>query len=792
MIEGAADKNYHRLLRRQISKYLPKEALHNREILNFIQAVDNAYRGYEEDYSNLERILEISSKESFKELNNLLSAVDQTAAIFMIDIKGYIQSANDLFFQMTQFEKNEVIRKYYKEVFHSPTMERDYFFNRFLTTIKDNNVWKGEVAILGKYGQTIWTNTTIVPIFNNDNIVYKYLFVAYDITELKQTQEQLKTLSLVADETINSVIIANTKFQIEWVNKSFEKTFGYRLNEIKQKQPSEFLLGAETNQSTVQYINQKIAKKKPFECEMICYAKSGKALWINVQIQPLVSDDKEVKQFFCIMHDITESKKSHEIIKLNEEKYRRIIDNVNLGLIEVDPNDIIQFVNNRFLTMTGYTEDELIGHIGKDLLVHEDDKYIISEKNQDRIHGISDAYELKAKTKTGEEKVWLVSGAPNYNAQGQMIGSIGVHIDITQQKKNERDIELFRSLIDSAADALLILDEKGYFIYINQEGLLRLNLTPEKVRHTQLKDIELIFETPANWDSYLELIKQSKDGILLDGINKSQKGKEFPVEIKANYIKVDGKGYVVAASRDITERKIEEIKKIALLEKLEQSNRNLNEFAYVVSHDLKAPLRGIGSLAQWLINDYENVLDDKGNELLRLIELRTKRMHNLIEGVLNYSKLEQDDNSKENINLHILIENVIDSLNPPENIKILVNNLPPFVIFEQVKLSQVFQNLIGNAIKFMDKKKGKIEIGCSEDKLNWQFYIKDNGMGIEDIYFQKIFQIFQTLTPRDEMENTGVGLSIVKKIIEQNGGKIWVESILKKGTTFYFTIPKDQ
>jgi light-regulated signal transduction histidine kinase (bacteriophytochrome) len=226
-----------------------------------------------------------------------------------------------------------------------------------------------------------------------------------------------------------------------------------------------------------------------------------------------------------------------------------------------------------------------------------------------------------------------------------------------------------------------------------------------------------------------------------------------------------------------------------LIHELEVANNELKDFAYIVSHDLKAPLRAIGSLSQWLYADYKDKIDQDGKIQLDLLVNRVNRMQSLIEGILEYSRVGRVSEVKEAINPNKLIGEIIDSLSPPSNISIVVDSLLPDVYYEKTRIRQVFANLIGNAIKYMDKPVGEIHIGCTQDGSYWKFSVKDNGPGIDKKYYDRVFQIFQTLHARDEVESTGIGLTIVKKVIEMYGGNIWIESELGKGSTFYFTIP---
>lgn len=223
---------------------------------------------------------------------------------------------------------------------------------------------------------------------------------------------------------------------------------------------------------------------------------------------------------------------------------------------------------------------------------------------------------------------------------------------------------------------------------------------------------------------------------------------------------------------------------------LEAANTELQEFAHIVSHDLKAPLRGICRLAQWLRQDYADLLDEQGREQLRLLVEQTKRMEQLIDGILRYSRAAHGSEHEEAVDSNVLVSQVIDTLMPPPHISIQFANRLPVLYGDPVRLMQVFQNLLSNAVKFIDKPEGRIVIDCEDSAEIWTFRIEDNGRGIEPQHYERIFKIFQTISPSENRENTGIGLTVVKKIVELYGGRIWVESTAGEGSRFYFTWPK--
>ncbi|GAK54955.1 multi-sensor signal transduction histidine kinase [Candidatus Vecturithrix granuli] len=223
---------------------------------------------------------------------------------------------------------------------------------------------------------------------------------------------------------------------------------------------------------------------------------------------------------------------------------------------------------------------------------------------------------------------------------------------------------------------------------------------------------------------------------------------------------------------------------------LETANQELQNFAYVVSHDLKAPLRGIAQITHWLVEDYASAFDEQGQQYIELLLKRVKRMDNLIDGVLEYSRVGRVVGNAEHIDLNLMLQEVLEILSPPPAIRIALQPGFPVIVADKVRILQVFQNLIGNAIQYMDKPRGEITVEWLDAGVFWQFSVSDNGPGIDPKYHDRVFQIFQTLKPHDDQESTGVGLSIVKKIIELHGGKIWVESEVGNGSTFWFSLPK--
>jgi len=244
--------------------------------------------------------------------------------------------------------------------------------------------------------------------------------------------------------------------------------------------------------------------------------------------------------------------------------------------------------------------------------------------------------------------------------------------------------------------------------------------------------------------------------------------------------------------QEIAERLEAEQRQTGLIEKVDSINKELKDFASIVSHDLKAPLRGIKSLATWILDDCSDKLGEQGKEQIHLLLGRVERMYNLIDGVLQYSIVGRTEEQPTQVHLDKFIPEIIDMVVPPKHIKVTIENDMPVIEGEETQIMQLLQNLLSNAIKYNDKPQGWIKVSCVEEDGWWKFSVSDNGPGIEERHFERIFKMFQALAVTEEFEGTGVGLTVAKKIVELHGGKIWVESKVREGSTFFFTWPKKE
>jgi PAS domain S-box-containing protein len=349
----------------------------------------------------------------------------------------------------------------------------------------------------------------------------------------------------------------------------------------------------------------------------------------------------------------------------------------------------------------------------------------------------------------------------------------------------------YRRLFETAQDGILILDaETGRITDVNPFLIQMLGYSHEELLGKRLWEIGLFKDLVSSRNAYSEL--QKKGYIRYEDLPLETKdGHSIDVEFVSNVYLVNGNRVIQCNIRDITKRKQAEEQSKILMEELARSNADLQQFAYVASHDLQEPLRTIVSFVQLLEKRYKDKLDEKANKFIDYIVSGVKIMELLIKDLLAYSQVETKRQNFGPVNCSVVLEEAIYNLRAAikESKLKLTYDLLPTVIADASQLSRLFQNLIGNAIKFRDNKPLRIHISAEQKGDESVFSIKDNGIGIEPKFFERIFLVFQQLHTRNEYQGTGMGLAICKKIVERHGGRIWVESETGEGSTFYFTIP---
>jgi len=506
--------------------------------------------------------------------------------------------------------------------------------------------------------------------------------------------------------------------------------------------------------------------------------------------------------------------KSEQSARAKVKIYEDIVKNIQIGLCVWQMNDLNDITSFELVT-TNPAASRMLGLDIQNYLGKQIEECFPSILHQEHLIEL-ETYAQVVKTKQvkhlgefayGDQRIstafFEVTAFP---LPGNLVG---VAFDnVTQRKRMETALaeseRLYRNVVNSVKEVVFQIDKTGCWIFLSAAWIDITGFSIDESlgksfthlmygEEEQFKGRELFTSVISGEEEYF----QYEFRILTQ--NGNFRWLEMYAQLENNS---DGEQIgVYGTLNDVTERKqtqavlqarADELAQINLIllqttRELEKRNKELDQFAYVTSHDLKAPLRAIANLSEWIEEDLQEVITPDTQKQMNLLRGRVHRMEALINGLLKYSRIGRVKTEPETVNVSQLLAEIIDSLAPPQEFTIEIVGEMPTLVTERIPLQQVFSNLISNAIKHHDREDGKVTIEVKEQDIFYEFAVSDDGMGIAEQYHNKIFVIFQTLESRDKRENTGIGLAIVKRIVNELGGNISLESELGKGTTFRFT-----
>ncbi|MEK6152189.1 PAS domain S-box protein [Flavobacteriaceae bacterium 3-367] len=427
-------------------------------------------------------------------------------------------------------------------------------------------------------------------------------------------------------------------------------------------------------------------------------------------------------------------------------------------------------------------------------LVHPDYVQYTKESMQSLLEvGTLKNYRAKIMVKDGSRKYVQINSSLIYGKGGKPIAAQGIIRDITQETEikqllNEQRKEL--DIIVQNSPLGIVLTDKGKIIKTNRTFIELLGYSEAELKQCHVRDISSPEDVQASKELMERMNKGEIDNFSLIKKYIKKDGSQLLAKTSVNAFKnMEGEVvYQVALIEDITEQRNLELQKERLLKELEASNQGLQEYAHIVSHDLKSPLRSVSALATWLQEDYKEVLDDNGLYNLQMMQEKIEGMDKLIDGILKYSSIKSETLESSCVDLNRIVQHIREIIFIPEHVSVVIMNTLPTIKADPTQMQQLFQNLIGNAVMHIDKPEGLVEVSSSETDTHWEFCVKDNGIGIPKEYHGKIFEIFQSIGA--EARSTGIGLSIVKKIVDLYEGKVWLYSEKGEGSTFHFSLKK--
>lgn len=645
--------------------------------------------------------------------------------------------------------------------------------------------------------------------------------------------EQTIEFNDIFDNIIDSYILMDLHGNVLKMNNPAKEFFGYDIE--KDKFNVTDIIFEEDMQYAYQSFYQLIEVGHFENYQARIYTKSNEVKWVEINSRTINNGKTEPRFAHGIVRDITEQKRQQEAFEAQKKQLDAIVDNSSVGIVLTVQGRVVKS-NAAFQRFVGYSEEEVANMAVVDMSLEFDKKETLKNLGQ-LISGEVDYFTMNKQYLTKDGRiVWGRTKVSVVRDKKRAIQyEVSIIEDITDELKKSALLESINALTASLLEknelveiaweitrsTIGLLGFEDCIIYlVDDDGK---NLKQVAAYGDKLVGDETIVNEitiPIGEGIVGTVAKTGKSEIISDTRKDSRyivddkiRLSEIAVPIKTND-EIIGVIDSEHSSKDFfTQDHLETLTTIAslvstklkyalslrqkekaerekeqLLKDLQKSNKELNDFAHVVSHDLKSPLRGMNALVNWIKEDVLEFANDDMNQNFDHLLRRIDRMDLMINGILDYASIDKLEQESKKVDLNILVQDVMDGIHIPNHFTIEINNKLPIVQGHSYKFMQLFQNLISNAIKYCDKNKGLIKVDCVDRLDSWEFSVKDNGMGIEKKYQEKVFQIFQVL--QESEESTGVGLSIVKKIIDFYHGKIWLESEPNVGTTFHFTIPK--
>jgi len=745
------------------------------------------------------RQMEEALRESEAKYRDVVERANDVVAIVQDTIIRYINNRSS---EMLGYPPKQMIGTPMMEYVHPDELQR--LISRYERRIAGEHVESiYETALLHRDGSRVDIE------INVGLITYEgrpaELIIVRDITESRKSRETLRKSEEHYSSLVRSLTDAVFKLSgkvITWCNDRVEEIYGYKTDELIGKETTLLFPEGVNNSKFIEEVAGAINKQGYFRGTHRVKRKDGSLVDVEYTISQI--EDTEPIELISVARNITERKRIEEALRQSEEKFRNVLDNSQDMIYSLNlQTGRYEYVSPSSARILGYTPEEAIQQSLEETraTIHPEDLQRL-DNNIIELIASKGAADSRVRYRVKHKELgyrWMSDSRSVIYDEGNIpVAIVGSLRDINEIKLAEEALrqreQAYLILLESTHDSILVVDaETLKIVYGNRRASLMFGFDP--VLHDGVGVNLLDFIHPEDREiaikGFMEDLYQRERRQRYDVRTKTKDGREIWVSALATRIEFQGRVAVLLSLKDVTATKQAEEKLKQTMAELVRSNTELERFAYVASHDLQEPLRMVASYTQLLARRYKGKLDSDADEFIGYAVDGATRMQQLISALLDYSRVSTRSkpfgptSCEESLNQ--AIANLQASIK--EKDAVITHDQLPTVMADATQMVQLFQNLVGNAIKFHSEKKPEVHVRAERNSTEWIFSVRDNGIGIDPQNFDRIFVIFQRLHGRGEYPGTGIGLAICKKIVERHKGRIWVESQPGKGATFYFTIP---